>query len=72
VDIRHTPLLAALRHVISVEDGGDLTLESLAGRGGEVPAARVPSPIALRDRCRPYVKRLSLFAGLADVRLMVI
>src|ERR1700751_5846847 len=35
-----TPELARLRHLISVEDGGDVTLESLAGRGGEVPAAR--------------------------------
>jgi acyl-CoA synthetase (AMP-forming)/AMP-acid ligase II len=35
-----TPELAQLRHLISVEDGGDVTLDSLAGRGGEVPAAR--------------------------------
>ena len=35
-----TPELARLRHLISVEDAGDLTLESLAGRGGEVPALR--------------------------------
>ena len=31
--------LARLRHLISVEDGGDLALDSLAGRGGEVPGA---------------------------------
>src|ERR1700761_5092963 len=35
-----TPELAGLRHLISVEDGGDLTLESLAGRGGQAPAAQ--------------------------------
>ena len=35
-----TPELARLRHLISVEDGGDVTLESLADRQGEVPAAR--------------------------------
>jgi long-chain acyl-CoA synthetase len=34
------PELARLRHLISVEDGGDLTLESLAGRSGRVPADR--------------------------------
>jgi len=38
--VRGTPDLAALGHVISVEEGGDVTLESLAGRGGEVPAVR--------------------------------
>src|SRR6201994_645502 len=35
-----TPQLAGLRHLISVEDGGEVTLESLASRGGEVPAAQ--------------------------------
>jgi len=34
------PELARLRHLISVEDEGDLTLESLAGRSGRVPADR--------------------------------
>src|SRR6201992_3426140 len=33
--VRGEPALEALRHVISVEQGGDLELESLAGRGGE-------------------------------------
>ncbi len=37
VDVRRTPELAGLRHVISVDDGGDEALESLAGRSGEVP-----------------------------------
>jgi acyl-CoA synthetase (AMP-forming)/AMP-acid ligase II len=32
--------LAGLRHVISIDGGGDVSLESLAGRGGEVPASR--------------------------------
>jgi long-chain acyl-CoA synthetase len=42
-----TPELARLRHLISVEDEGDLTLESLAGRGGEVPASgRGPDDLA--------------------------
>ena len=35
-----TPELARLRHLISVDDGSDLTLESLAGRGGQAPAAQ--------------------------------
>jgi long-chain acyl-CoA synthetase len=35
---RGAPELAQLRHVISVEEGGDLALASLAGRGGEAPA----------------------------------
>ncbi len=35
-----TAELARLRHLISVEDGGDLALDSLASRGGEVPAPR--------------------------------
>ena len=37
---RATPELAQLRHVISVDDGGELALESLAGHDGEVPASR--------------------------------
>ncbi|MGO9495196.1 MAG: class I adenylate-forming enzyme family protein [Solirubrobacteraceae bacterium] len=40
VDVRRTAELGGLRHVISVEDGGDLTLESLAGRDGVVPTNR--------------------------------
>ena len=36
---RGAPELAQLRHVISVDEGGDVSLESLAGRGGEVPAS---------------------------------
>jgi long-chain acyl-CoA synthetase len=37
---RSTPELAQLRHVISVDGGGDLALESLAAHDGEVPASR--------------------------------
>jgi long-chain acyl-CoA synthetase len=37
---REAPDLAGLRHVISIEDGGDVTLESLAARAGEPPANR--------------------------------
>ena len=40
VDVRRTAELGGLRQVISVEDGGDLTLESLAGRDGVVPTNR--------------------------------
>ena len=36
---RGEPGLAKLRHVISVDGSGDLALESLAARGGEVPAS---------------------------------
>jgi long-chain acyl-CoA synthetase len=36
---RGAPELAGLRHVISVDEGGDVLLESLAGRGGGVPAS---------------------------------
>jgi long-chain acyl-CoA synthetase len=45
--VRGEPELAALRHVISVDQGGDLELESLAGRGGEAPArGRGPDDLA--------------------------
>ena len=45
--VRGAPELQRLRHVISVEEGGEVTLESLAGRGGEVPAgARGPEDVA--------------------------
>jgi len=37
---RPTPELAQLRHVISVDEGGELALESLAAHDGEVPASR--------------------------------
>jgi acyl-CoA synthetase (AMP-forming)/AMP-acid ligase II len=37
---RGAPELAGLRHVISVDGGGDVSLQSLAGRGGSVPAGR--------------------------------
>ncbi|MGP0036106.1 MAG: class I adenylate-forming enzyme family protein [Solirubrobacteraceae bacterium] len=40
VDVRRTAELGGLRQVISVEDGGDLTLESLAGRDSVVPTNR--------------------------------
>ena len=44
---RTAPELAQLRHLISTEEGGDLLLESLAGRGGEVPASgRRPDDLA--------------------------
>ncbi len=44
---RGAPELAQLRHVISVEAGGDLALESLAGRGGEAPTnGRTPDDLA--------------------------
>jgi long-chain acyl-CoA synthetase len=44
---RDAPELAGLRHVISVEEGGDLALDALAGRGGEVPAShRTPEDLA--------------------------
>jgi acyl-CoA synthetase (AMP-forming)/AMP-acid ligase II len=42
-----TPELAQLRHVISVDAGGDLTLDSLAGRAGAVTAiGRGPEDVA--------------------------
>ncbi|HUO69620.1 MAG TPA: long-chain-fatty-acid--CoA ligase [Solirubrobacteraceae bacterium] len=45
--VRGAPELQRLRHVISVEEGGDVALESLAGRGGEVPASgRGPEDLA--------------------------
>ncbi len=45
--VRGAPELQRLRHVISVEDGGDVALESLAGRGGEAPASgRGPEDLA--------------------------
>src|SRR6201995_2736667 len=44
---RTAPELEGLRHVISVDEGGELALESLAGRGGEVPASgRRPDDLA--------------------------
>ena len=47
VDVRRTPELAGLWHVISVDDGGDEALESLAGRSGQVPAGqRGPDDLA--------------------------
>ena len=45
--VRGEPELEGLRHVISVEQGGDLELESLAGRGGEAPSrGRGPDDLA--------------------------
>ncbi|MBV9413648.1 MAG: acyl--CoA ligase, partial [Solirubrobacterales bacterium] len=42
-----TPELTRLRHVISVDDGGELSLDSLAVRGGEAPAIhRAPGDLA--------------------------
>ena len=44
---RGAPELAQLRHVISVDEGGDLKLGSLAGSGGKVPASgRGPDDLA--------------------------
>jgi long-chain acyl-CoA synthetase len=44
---RRTPELAQLRHVISVDGGGDVTLPSLATRGGKAPATgRGPDDLA--------------------------
>ncbi|MBV8220732.1 MAG: AMP-binding protein, partial [Solirubrobacterales bacterium] len=44
---RGTPELTRLRHVISVDDGGELSLDSLAARGGEATAiGRGPGDLA--------------------------
>jgi long-chain acyl-CoA synthetase len=44
---RRTPEMAKLRHVISVDGGGDVALQTLAARGGTAPASgRGPNDVA--------------------------